>query len=118
MRAATELTKHNVNAGASEVRREHDRSHNHEMDRTRKSWLRFAMIAFAGLVAVTSYPPAKAAPPAAKEDLRPLVRAMTPDRLQAPITLAASEDMLPCYKVRKRLWDGEGWVVRRVSIYR
>ncbi len=82
MRAATELTKHNVNAGASEVRREHDRSCNHEMDRTRKSWLRFAMIAFAGLVAVTSYPPAKAAPPAAKEDLRPLVRAMTPDRVR------------------------------------
>jgi hypothetical protein len=79
------------------------------------------MIAFAGLVAVTSYPPAKAAPPAAKEDRRPLVRAMTPERVetkQVHLALTASEDLFSCYKIRKRLWDGEGWVVRRVSICR
>ncbi len=83
--------------------------------------VRLALVAFAGLVAITSYPPAKASPPAAAVETPQLIRANTPEHMQIPAvdrTLAAGEDMLPCYKARKRLWDGEGWIVRRVSICR
>ncbi|KAA2235678.1 hypothetical protein F0L46_19165 [Salinarimonas soli] len=81
-----------------------------------------AALALGGFVAITSYPTAEASPPIVKtEPARPAVRMMTSDLIQtaATETRAAAEDDAACTKVRKRLWvDGEGWIVRRVSICR
>lgn len=82
-------------------------------------WL--TMLALAAVIALTSHPPVEAAPTTFRLEARPLVRAMTPalDRLaQAEIAPRSPDEVAACYKIRKRLWDGEGWIVRRVSICR
>jgi hypothetical protein len=90
--------------------------------KTRSKGLWMAVLALGGLVAITSYPPAEASPPIAKTDVpRPAVRMMTSELVQTtePETRVSAEDDAACTKVRKRLWvDGEGWIVRRVSICR
>jgi hypothetical protein len=80
-------------------------------------WL--GVLALGGLVAITSYPPAEASNPVMKAEIRTPVRALTADVVPASETEEAGADDAACTKVRKRLWvDGEGWIVRRVSICR
>ncbi len=88
--------------------------------RSRGLWL--AVLALGGLVAITSYPPAEAShtveTSAPKTQAPPPVRAMTQELAQAEPEVGGASDAA-CSKVRKRLWvDGEGWIVRRVSICR
>lgn len=93
-------------------------------NRSKGLWL--AVLALGGLVAITSYPPAEAKDPVTKapakvEAPRPAVRALTTDVVQTAQaeTATAAEDDAACTKIRKRLWvDGEGWIVRRVSVCR
>lgn len=89
--------------------------------RSRGLWL--TVLALGGLVAITSYPPAEAShtveTPAPKVEAAPPVRAMTSDLVQTAETETGPASDAACSKVRKRLWvDGEGWIVRRVSICR
>jgi hypothetical protein len=89
--------------------------------KTRSKGLWMAVLALGGLVAITSYPPAEASPPIAKTEVpRPAVRMMTSELVQTAETdTRVAADDAACSKVRKRLWvDGEGWIVRRVSICR
>ena len=90
--------------------------------KTRSKGLWMAVLALGGLVAITSYPPAEASPPIAKTEApRQAVRMMTSDLVQTAETQTrvSADDDAACSKVRKRLWvDGEGWIVRRVSICR
>jgi hypothetical protein len=87
--------------------------------KTRSKGLWLAVLALGGFVAITSYPPAEASNPVVKVETRPAMRAMTADLVQASEAEAAPADDAACTKVRKRLWvDGEGWIVRRVSICR
>ncbi len=88
-------------------------------NRSKGLWL--TVLALGGLVAITSYPPAEASPPVEKTAMaQPAVRAMTSDITPAAeVEERSAADDANCHKVRKRLWvDGEGWIVRRVSICR
>jgi len=121
MRAAREHTLDNRTAQAPALRQAATCERPRQPAKHKRSGVRIVLVVFAGLVAITSYPPAKASPPHVVLEQRQLVRATTPEHMQTPpvdVTLAAGEDALPCYKVRKRLWDGESWIIRRVSICR
>ncbi|KAA2237782.1 hypothetical protein [Salinarimonas soli] len=80
--------------------------------RRRGVWATILLLA--GFVAITSYPPAEASPPAIQVAAPATMRAFTVD----PGSVAEADDM-SCSRMRKRLWvDGTGWIVRRVSICR
>lgn len=88
--------------------------------KNRGKGLWMAVLALGGLVAITSYPPAEAGNPVVKAETRPATRALTPELVQtAEVEGREATDDAACSRVRKRLWvDGEGWIVRRVSICR
>jgi hypothetical protein len=78
----------------------------------------FSAVLLGGLITVTAHPPAEASLPiikAAPEE--PARRATTPDVVRSA-ALDANDDHRSCVRLRKRLWDGQGWVVRSVTLCR
>lgn len=76
-----------------------------------------AAAAFAGLVLLgMTAAPALAAPPASRSATQ--VAEVT-QVSQTATTSESEEDSANCNKQRRRLWiEGEGWIVRRVTICR
>ncbi len=76
-----------------------------------------AAAAFAGLVLIgLSAAPALAAPPASRSTTQVAEAAPVS---QTTATAESEEDSANCNKQRRRLWiEGEGWLVRRVTICR